>query len=667
MEHPEIDFAASHRDVCVPRGRPVLPRSKTGRGLDHASSNDLAPLAGLRTLVPVLLLVPRRIWSILIPVALASFALYDLQAGVPLRSIAWFIPADTVQVLLAALCLTYFFGDIPELNSVEALAKYLCFAVIFAPFAAVFLSAPGIGGGYWNGWGISFFSEVLAFLTLTPAVLSWVSNGRSWVRRSRTYHLEAAMLFAGLGFLSYLSFTASVGSNWPALLYSLVPFLLWAALRFGSFGISSAVIIVAFLSIWGAVHGRGPFLDPVPLNSLSSIQLFLICTATPFMVLAGVVEEHKRDVEALRKTEERFRLASRAGKMFAYEWDVATDVVVHTAGSAEILDIEPGVRITGEEIFAKVHPEDLGRLKYAIAELRPERPHLQITYRVLRADGTVSCVERHTRAQFDERGKMLRLIGMVADVTARACAERELSELSGRLIHAQEEERARIARELHDDLGQRMALLQINVERLKQDTAELSSKPRHELNNIAELTSECSSELHDISRQLHPSRLDTLGLVTTLRSFCKEFSLQHNLRVQFVHQEVPERVPKDISLCLFRVVQEALRNVVKHSGAAEVRVELTRHDEQIDLCISDAGAGFDTGFAKADVGLALISMRERLRLVGGHLSIESEVSHGTRIRTRIPLPSTAGQGGDNAKRRAASALTSPEPDMFRMP
>src|SRR5207253_11030445 len=91
----------------------------------------------------------------------------------------------------------------------------------------------------------------------------------------------------------------------------------------------------------------------------------LICTATPFMVLAGVVEEHKRDVEALRKTEERFRLASRAGKMFAYEWDVATDVVVHTAGSAEILDIEPGVRITGEEIFAKVHPEDLGRLKYA--------------------------------------------------------------------------------------------------------------------------------------------------------------------------------------------------------------------------------------------------------------------------------------------------------------
>jgi len=611
---------------------------------------------GCALLVPVLLLVPRKIWPILLPVALASFALYDLQAGVPLRSIAWFLPADVVQVLIAALCLRYFLGETPELNSVEALAKYLCFAVILAPFTAAFLSAPGIrSGGYWNSWGIAFFSEVLAFLTLTPAVLSWVSNGRSWVRKPRSYQLEAATLFAGLGFLSYLSFTAAVGNSWPVLLYSLVPFLLWAALRFGSIGISSAVIIVAFLSIWGAVHGRGPFLDPVPFNSMLSIQLFLICTATPFMVLAGVVEEHKRDVEALRKTEERFRLASRAGKMFAYEWDVATDVMVRTSGSAEILGMVPGVSTIGEELLTNVHADDLERLKYAIRELRPEKPNLQITYRMVRADGTVIWVERNSRAQFDEQGKMLRMIGMVADVTARVRAERELSELSGRLIHAQEEERARIARELHDDLGQRMALLQINVERFKHETAELPSKARRELNNIVELTSECSSELHDISHQLHPSRLDTLGLVTTVGSFCKEFSLQHNLRVQFVHQDIPEQFPKDISLCLFRVVQEALRNVVKHSGASEVKVELTRRGDRVDLCISDAGAGFDPTFAKADVGLGLISMRERLRLVGGHLAIVSEVSHGTQIRARIPLSGTLGQGTDDAKRSTATA------------
>lgn len=610
---------------------------------------------GCALLVPALLLVRQRMWLILIPVAFAAFVLYDLQAGVPLRSIAWFIPADAVQVLIATLCLNYFFDEVPRLNSVKAFAKYLFFAVILAPFAAAFLSAPGIRSGYWNGWRICFFSEVLAFLTLTPAILSWVSNGHAWVRKSRVYHLEAAVLITGLALLGYISLSASARSSSPALLYSLVPFLLWSALRFGSMGISSAVIVVAFLSIWGAVHGRGPFIERGPLDNVFSIQLFLIFTATPFMVLAALVEERQRAQAALRKSEERLRLAVQAGRMYAFEWDAETDVIVRSGECTAILDwMGDPTRDTGRQFVNRVHPDD--REAYASQErgLTREDSTYQTSYRVLRPDGSVIWLEARGHALFDVKGRMLRIIGMVADVTERKRAERELSELSGRLIHAQEEERTRIARELHDHLGQRMALLQINVERFEQDTAELSSKARQELNNIAELTEECSSELHDISHQLHPSRLDTLGLVAALGGFCREFSVQHDLQVQFVHQDVSGHVPKDVSLCLFRIAQEALSNVVKHSGAAEAQVELTHHGDQIDLCISDAGAGFNPAFAKED-GLGLISMRERLRLVGGHLSIESEVSHGTRIRARIPLSSTAGQGTSDAKQRGANA------------
>src|SRR5262249_53676338 len=163
------------------------------------------------------------------------------------------------------------------------------------------LSAPGIRSDYWNGWRICFLSEVLAFLTLTPAILSWVSNGHAWVRKSGVYHLEAAALITGLALLGYVSLSASAWSSSPALLYSLVPFLLWSALRFGSMGISSAVIVVAFLSIWGAVHGRGPFIERGALNNVFSIQLFLIFTATPFMILAALVEERERAEAALRK------------------------------------------------------------------------------------------------------------------------------------------------------------------------------------------------------------------------------------------------------------------------------------------------------------------------------------------------------------------------------
>jgi integral membrane sensor domain MASE1 len=172
---------------------------------------------GCVLLVSILLLVPLRIWPMVIPAAFAAFILFDLQAGVPVRSIAWFILADTVEVLTAALALNYFFDGLPRLNSVTALSKYLFFAVLLAPSAAAFLSAFGIHGAYWPSWRVCFLSEVLAFVTLAPALLSWVSDGPAWARKSRGNHLELVLLTAGLVLLSYFTFIAS-GSNSPALL-----------------------------------------------------------------------------------------------------------------------------------------------------------------------------------------------------------------------------------------------------------------------------------------------------------------------------------------------------------------------------------------------------------------------------------------------------------------
>src|SRR3954471_12621408 len=158
---------------------------------------------GCAILVSALLLVPTRIWPILIPVSFAGFVLYDLEMGVPVGSIAWFMLADTVQVLIAALGLRYCFDGLPRLDSMRALAKYALVAVILAPFAGALVSARGIGGDYWNSWRISFLSEALAFITLTPAILTWLDKGRGWVRKPRSYHVEAAALFAGLALLGF--------------------------------------------------------------------------------------------------------------------------------------------------------------------------------------------------------------------------------------------------------------------------------------------------------------------------------------------------------------------------------------------------------------------------------------------------------------------------------
>jgi signal transduction histidine kinase len=285
---------------------------------------------------------------------------------------------------------------------------------------------------------------------------------------------------------------------------------------------------------------------------------------------------------------------------------------------------------------ATLFPDDRERFVSTVAALTSESSTFQISYRVLRPDSTVVWLEESGRAFFDAQGSMLRVVSLVADVTERKLVEETLSTLSRRLIQAHEQERTRVARELHDDLTQRMALLQIGLGQLEQEVSGVSSRAREQLRNITAVATKVHSGLDNISQQLHPSRLDILGLVPAVGALCRELSDQHRLQIQFVHRAVPQQLPKDVTLCLFRIAQEALQNVVKHSGAASATVELLGHDDRLELSISDSGTGFSPSSAKLASGLGLVSMQERLRLVGGHLSVESDSSHGTQIRVRIP-------------------------------
>jgi PAS domain S-box-containing protein len=573
---------------------------------------------------------------LLIPVCFVGFAFADLQAGVPLSSIARFIPGNTVEVLISAIGLRYCFDGLPRLNSVRALVKYSFFAVFLAPFAGAFISAHGIVRDYWTGWKIVFLSEVLAFVTVTPALLSWVSEARGLMRSSRAHRLEGVILIAGLVVVSYIVFTVPEDSRSPTLFYALVPFLLWSALRFGWLGVSTSLIAVSSLSIWGAVEGRGPFSNLVPLTDPLPLQMFLIVASIPFMVLAALAEDHEQSVQAVRESEERFRLVANTAP-----------VMIWMAGIDRLCTYlnQPWLEFTGRPLEAElgngwvdgVHNEDVKRCLETYTQAFDQRQAFSMEYRVRRNDGEYRWIFDIGVPRFSRDNSFAGYIGSCLDITDRKLAEEALASVGSRLIEAHEEERTWVARELHDDIAQRIALLAVELERFDLQAPGLAVDVHQYLPRARQRISDLAKDIHALSHRLHSSKLEYLGLATAVKSFCHELSEQRNVRIEFTHSNLPVEIPKEISLCLFRVLQEALQNAVKHSAEQNVRVELHGTPDGIHLRVSDSGIGFNWQDAIKRRGIGLISMRERLRLVNGELSIQSTPGRGTVVLARVPL------------------------------
>jgi signal transduction histidine kinase len=222
-------------------------------------------------------------------------------------------------------------------------------------------------------------------------------------------------------------------------------------------------------------------------------------------------------------------------------------------------------------------------------------------------------------------------------ISDRRSAEAGRHELSRRLIVAQEEERSRIARELHDHLNQQLALLAIDLQQLSMSAPSNGLSVR--LDELWRRTNEISSDVHGLSHRLHPSKLEALGLVATIRGHCRDISRQ-GVVVHFAERNTPNGIPADVSLCLFRVVEEALSNVVRHSQATEAYVTLEEIDREIVLHVVDGGRGFAHAVKADQAGLGLVSMHERLGSVGGTLKVDSAPGHGSVVEARVPRDAT---------------------------
>lgn len=226
---------------------------------------------------------------------------------------------------------------------------------------------------------------------------------------------------------------------------------------------------------------------------------------------------------------------------------------------------------------------------------------------------------------------------IVRDITERKMAEKALTSLSGRLIEAQEEERRRIAREIHDDYNQRLAVLAIDLEELAENIGNADVGAGRRLHEHWNQICELGADLHVLSHRLHSSTLENLGLVAGAKAFCEEFTGQQEIQVDFTYDNLPSGISGDVALCLFRILQEGLRNVKKHSGADRAEVRLEVAGDKLHLSIFDHGRGFDSKVSSSQTGIGIRSMEERLRLLGGNLQIHTRPMEGTKIDAWLPI------------------------------
>jgi PAS domain S-box-containing protein len=376
---------------------------------------------------------------------------------------------------------------------------------------------------------------------------------------------------------------------------------------------------------------------------IGTVGLIVIETSLIFGLLVSIRRRRKAE-GSLAESEEQVRLAVSSAGAGLWGIDLETGYVWATDRAREIFGFAPQEPLDFERVLSAIHEEDRERVRMASQNAAGSGDETILEYRVVPPGHGVRWVAARGRLQRSPPGVPKRLTGVCIDITESKIAEEtirqheeELATLAGRLIHAREEELRRISRDLHDDLTQRLAVLAIDAGMLEKELRPLQPQASTELQAMKNNLIQASEEVHDLSRQLHPSILDDLGLVQAIESECDAFSRRTGIDVSFEPGNDEVAISPDAAVCLYRVLQEGLQNISKHSGASEARVVLQEFPDEVRLLIQDPGIGFDIKRATGKGAIGLSSMRERVRLVGGRLSVVSEPARGTRIQVSIPL------------------------------
>jgi PAS domain S-box-containing protein len=728
-------------------------------------------------LAGMLLLARRRHWWLILAAAFPAHLAIELPAGVPFpMALCWFA-SNCSEALICAVAVRWLGGYPVRFDCFRGMAGFIVAGAAFAPFISSFLDAGFVlllhwgTDPFWEVWRMRFFSNCLTMLTVVPVIVMAGSQSIDRLRKIRSKRVvEGLLLTLGLLASGKLLFNKEmVPENIISILvYIPLPFLLWAAIRFGPAGLSSAMLLTTFLSIWALIHQRGPFGQMSPVESVFSLQKFLIAMSVPLMLLSAIIRERQNIERALDESEARFRVAADAAPVMLWTSGLDKSCTFFNQAWLEFTG-RPLKSELGDGWAEGVHPDDLPSCLETYITSFDRRKPFRMEYRLRRAvgdygwvldqgaprysadgafcgyvgtavditerkkteaalresdkryrevvesqhdlvcsflpDTTLTLVneafcrffgkrreeligssilqlnlpDQHPRVlerirslmqhpkiktvehkmaaasgnerwhqwviypAVDEAGKVVEFQAIGHDITERKKAEESLhathqqvNSLARQLIHAQEEERRRIARELHDDFNQRLAAHAIALSNFRHTVLAGGNANPEKLGKLEDEAVSLSDDIRLIAHELHPAPMEQGGFENTLRSFCGEFGARTKLEID-LDVDVKRTVPGDVALCCYRVVQESLNNIVKHARATRVQVFVQFVSGSIILLVADNGVGVAEQKLKVASGMGIASMTERIEFLSGEFHIGNRKNGGTLIAVEIPI------------------------------
>jgi PAS domain S-box-containing protein len=518
--------------------------------------------------------------------------------------------------------------------------------------------------GYASAWRVWWLGDAMGVLVVAPLLLT----GRELLRLCRGWRaLELLFVSAAALSISVAIFGRQAAVRDDVLAFVVFPFVVWAALRFRIAGAALTSLLVASVAVSGTARGLGPFVNHTPLRNAVLLQIFVAVISLTGLILAAVINERERISEAF-ESEKKLLNDSEAAKegleelvrertaelerntaQIAYQanlLDLANDAIFVRSAEGRITYWNKGA----ERLYGWTKEEALGKSTHELVFTEFPTDVSDILGRdgwegelhQRRRDGSRVTVASRWTTLRDRDGTPVRWLEINTDITARKRAEEAARSLSGRILTLQDDEHRRIARGLHDSLGQYLSALKMNLDRLSASdngNAALASE-------CGEIVGKCLTETRTISYLLHPPMLDEAGFDSAARWYVEGFSQRSGIKVNLNLPTKLGRMHKDVEVALFRAVQEALTNAHRHSGGSAVDICLSLNAKELRLEIKDDGRGIPQKRLKslieepAEAGVGLAGMRERMRELGGSLEIRSGRG-GTTVVISIPAEKTS--------------------------